>query len=300
MEVRVEKKLDKRIKSRVFGEWWRIFKANKVAYVSLYILIAITLISLFADFIAPYSPYQFDIKRAREPPSLEHPFGLDEIGRDLLSRVIYGGRYSIGIAYAAVLLGSSLGVILGMISGYYGGVIDDIIQRFTDALLSLPTILLAIALVTVLGVGVTSLIVAVGISTVPIYIRLTRGLVLQVRNMDYVVAAKILGKRDSYIIMRHILPNIASPIIVQSTYYLGLTILIASGLGFLGLGVPPPTPEWGAMIGRGREFLISSPHIVAFPGIFILITALCFNLIGDGLRDALDPKMAKYIKRGRL
>ncbi len=300
MEVRVEKKLDKRVKSRVLGDWWRIFKANKVAYVSLYILIAITLISLFADFIAPYSPYQFDIKRAREPPSLEHPFGLDEIGRDLLSRVIYGGRYSIGIAYAAVLLGSSLGVILGMISGYYGGVIDDIIQRFTDALLSLPTILLAIALVTVLGVGVTSLIVAVGISTVPIYIRLTRGLVLQVRNMDYVVAAKILGKRDSYIIMRHILPNIASPIIVQSTYYLGLTILIASGLGFLGLGVPPPTPEWGAMIGRGREFLISSPHIVAFPGIFILITALCFNLIGDGLRDALDPKMAKYIKRGRL
>ncbi len=297
MEPRLKLKEAGEDRFKELREAWIRFKANKAALISLYVIVALTLASLFAEFIMPYDPYAFDIQRALEPPSLEHPFGLDNLGRDILSRIILGGRYSIGIAYAAVLLGSAIGVVLGLISGYYSRWVDDVIQRFTDALLSLPTLILAIALVTVMGPGVTSLIIAIGISTVPVYIRLTRGLVLQERNMDYVLAAKILGKSDVYIMFRHILPNIASPILVQSTYYIGLTILIASGLGFLGLGVQPPTPEWGTMIGTGRSYLTSAPHVITFPGLFILITSLAFNLLGDGLRDALDPRMAKYIRR---
>lgn len=293
--MRIDKREEDRY--RELREAWIRFKANKAALISLYVVIGITALSFASDLVTPYDPYGFDIERRLEPPSLQHPFGLDHLGRDILSRVLLGGRYSIGIAYASVLLGSLIGVLLGLISGYYSKVVDDIIQRFTDALLSLPTLLLAIALVTVMGPGVISLIIAIGISTVPVYIRLTRSLVLQERNKDYVLAAKILGKSDTYIMFRHILPNISSPILVQSTYYIGLTILIASGLGFLGLGVQPPTPEWGTMIGDARTYIFTAPHIITFPGIFILITSLAFNLIGDGLRDALDPRMAKYIRR---
>jgi len=293
--LRIDKREEDRY--RELREAWIRFKANKAALISLYVVIGITALSFASDLVTPYDPYGFDIERRLEPPSLQHPFGLDHLGRDILSRVLLGGRYSIGIAYASVLLGSLIGVLLGLISGYYSKVVDDIIQRFTDALLSLPTLLLAIALVTVMGPGVISLIIAIGISTVPVYIRLTRSLVLQERNKDYVLAAKILGKSDTYIMFRHILPNISSPILVQSTYYIGLTILIASGLGFLGLGVQPPTPEWGTMIGDARTYIFTAPHIITFPGIFILITSLAFNLIGDGLRDALDPRMAKYIRR---
>ena len=273
---------------------WRRFKANKAAYVSLYILVILFLVALFAPYITPYNPYEFDLRKAFTPPSIEHPFGMDEMGRDILSRVIEGSRYSIGIAIASVMLGASIGLILGLISGYYGRWIDHIIQRFTDALLSFPTLLLAIALIAVLGVGVTNLIISVGVSTVPIYIRLVRGLVIQERSRDYITAVKLIGKGDGYIIFKHILPNIISPVIIQSTYYLGLTILIASGMGFLGLGVQPPIPEWGSMIGSGRTYIFSSPHVVLYPGLFILVTALAFNLLGDGLRDALDPRM-RYI-----
>ena len=297
MEQRVETREREEERSGI-REFWGRFSANKAAVISLYVIIGLGIASILADYIAPYDPYAFDIARRLEPPSLQHPFGLDHLGRDILSRIIHGGRYSMGIAYASVLLGAAIGVLLGVVSGYYGGWVDDVIQRFTDALLSLPTLLLAIALVTVLGLGLQSLILSIGISTVPVYIRLARSLALQERNMDYVVAAKIMGKGDAYIMARHILPNIVSPILVQSTYYMGLTILIASGLGFLGLGVQPPTPEWGSMIGLGRNYIYAAPHVVAFPGIFILITSLAFNILGDGLRDALDPRMAKYIKRG--
>ncbi|HWQ16382.1 MAG TPA: ABC transporter permease [Sulfolobales archaeon] len=283
---------------RRLREMWEIFKSNRAAYVSLYVVGLMIFIAIFGSLLTPYNPYDFDLSRARQPPSLAHPFGTDELGRDILSRILEGAKYTIGISIASVLLGVVIGVILGLASGYLGGLWDTVIQRIVDVMLAFPTVLLAIALVASLGQGVVSLIIAIAISTFPVYARLVRGVVLQVVSEDYIAAARLLGKGKIYIMFRHVLPNSISPIVVQATYYMGLSILLASALGFLGLGVPPPTPEWGAMIGSGRTYLFSSPHIVVFPGIFIMISALSFNLLGDGLRDALDPKARALLRRG--
>ncbi len=279
-------------------EMWEVLKSNRAAYVSLYIVGFMIFIAFFGPLIAPYNPYDFDLPRARQPPSASHIFGTDELGRDIFSRIIVGARYTIGISVASVALGVIIGVVLGLISGYLGGLWDTVIQRIVDVMLAFPTVLLAIALVASLGQGVLSLIIAIAISTFPVYARLVRGVVLQIVGEDYIAAAKLLGKSRLYIMFRHVLPNSISPIVVQATYYMGLSILLASALGFLGLGVPPPTPEWGAMIGSGRTYLFSSPHIVFFPGIFIMISALSFNLLGDGLRDALDPRARALYRRG--
>lgn len=279
-------------------EMWEAFKSNKAAYVSLYIAGFMVFITVFGPLIAPYNPNDFDLSMARSPPSLQHPFGTDELGRDILSRILVGARYTIGISVASVALGALIGVIMGLVSGYLGGLWDSVIQRIVDVMLAFPTILLAIALVASLGQGVTSLIIAIAISTFPVYARLVRGVVLQIIGEDYIAAEKLLGKGSLYIMFKHVLPNAMSTIVVQATYYMGLSILLASALGFLGLGVPPPTPEWGAMIGSGRTYLFSSPHIVVFPGLFILVSALSFNLLGDGLRDALDPRSRAMLRRG--
>ncbi len=279
-------------------EMWEALKANKAAYVSLYIVIFMVFIAFLGSFIAPYNPYSFDLSKARYPPSLSHIFGTDELGRDIFSRILVGAQYTIGIAIASVALGTLLGVVLGLISGYFGGFWDSVIQRIVDVLLAFPTVFLAIALVASLGQGVTSLIIAIAVSTLPVYTRLVRGAVLQVISEDYIATARLLGKSNLYIIFRHVMFNVSSPIIVQATYYMGLSILLASALGFLGLGVPPPTPEWGSMIGSGRSYLFSAPHIVVFPGIFIAIAAISFNLLGDGLRDAIDPRTRTILRRG--
>ncbi len=283
---------------RRLKEMWEIFRSNRAAYVSLYITGFMIFIAIFGPLLAPYDPYYFDLLRARQPPSPAHLFGTDELGRDILSRILEGARYTIGISVASVVLGVMIGVILGLASGYLGGLWDTVIQRIVDIMLAFPTVLLAIALVASLGQGVVSLIIAIAISTFPVYARLVRGVVLQVVSEDYIAAARLLGKSRLYIMFRHVLPNSLSPIVVQATYYMGLSILLASALGFLGLGVPSPTPEWGAMIGSGRTYLFSSPHIVVFPGIFIMISALSFNLLGDGLRDALDPRARALLRRG--
>ncbi|MEM4970912.1 MAG: ABC transporter permease [Sulfolobales archaeon] len=279
-------------------EMWEALKANRAAYASLYIVAFLIFIAIFGPLIAPYNPYDFDLSRARMPPSPAHIFGTDELGRDILSRILAGARYTIGISIASVALGVLIGVILGLLSGYLGGLWDTVIQRIVDVMLAFPTILLAIALVASLGQGVISLIIAIAVSTFPVYARLVRGVVLQVVGEDYIAAARLLGKGSVYIMFKHVLPNTMSAIVVQATYYMGLSILLASALGFLGLGVPPPTPEWGSMIGSGRTYLFSSPHIVVFPGLFIMIAALSFNLLGDGLRDALDPRARALLRRG--
>lgn len=289
---KVEETRKKRLK-----EMWYVFKNNKAAYLAFYVLVAMYFMALVGAFITPYDPYDFDLGRVRQAPSLSHPLGTDELGRDILSRIMAGAKYTLGISLISVILGALVGVVLGLISGYIGGVVDSIIQRVIDVALAFPTILLAIALIASLGQGVVSLIIAIAVSTFPVYARLVRGSVLQVINEDYIAAVKLLGKGSWYIMFKHVLPNITSPIIVQSTYYMGLAILLTSSLGFLGLGVPPPTPEWGAMIGGGRVYLFSSPHIVVSPGVFILVTALAFNLVGDGLRDALDPRLRAFIRR---
>jgi ABC-type dipeptide/oligopeptide/nickel transport system permease subunit len=292
----LKKIFDARKKRR--EEMWEALKANRAAYVSLYIVGALVIIAIMGSLVTPYNPYDFDLSRARMPPSISHPFGTDELGRDILSRILAGARYTIGISVASVALGVLIGVILGLVSGYLGGLWDIIIQRIVDVMLAFPTILLAIALVASLGQGVASLIIAIAVSTFPVYARLVRGVVLQIVSEDYIAAAKLLGKSSTYIMIKHVLPNSVSAIIVQATYYMGLSILLASALGFLGLGVPPPTPEWGSMIGSGRTYLFSSPHIVVFPGLFIMISALSFNLLGDGLRDALDPRTRVLLRRG--
>ena len=278
-------------------EIWEVFKSNRVALIALAIVTVTVALSIAGPHIAPRDPYDFDLSRARKPPSPEYPLGLDEMGRDILSRLIVGARYTVGISVFSVVLGASVGSLLGLISGYKGGLWDAVIQRVNDILLAFPTILLAIALVAFIGQGVHSLVVAIAISSMPIYVRLVRASVLQVVVEDYVVAAKLLGLSSWRVMLKHVLPNAISPAIVQATYHMGLAILIASALGFLGLGVPPPTPEWGAMIGSGRTYLFSSPHIVLFPGLAIAITIISFNILGDTLRDALDPRSRALLRR---
>lgn len=298
MEIeRILRRVEEARRKRLL-EVWESLRANRAAYVSLYIVAFMIFIAAAGSYIAPYSPYDFDLSRARQPPSPAHPFGTDELGRDILSRILSGARFTIGISIASVALGVLVGVLLGLASGFLGGAWDALIQRIVDVMLAFPTVLLAIALVASLGQGVLSLIVAIAVSTFPIYARLVRGVVLQIVDEDYVAAAKLLGRGSWYIMIKHVLPNSISPVIVQATYYMGLSILLASALGFLGLGVPPPEPEWGAMIGTGRIYLFSSPHIVVFPGILIMVAALSFNLLGDGLRDALDPRARALVRRG--
>lgn len=285
-------------KSKRRKELIQALKKNKWALVSICIILFMSTLSILSFVYTPYDPFSFNLAEARQPPSLKHPLGTDELGRDILSRIMYGGRYTLGISFLSVAIGAIIGVALGIIAGFYGEKIDIIIMRIIDIFLAFPTILLAIALVAVIGQGVKSLVLAISISTFPVYTRLIRGSVLQIVNEDYITAAKLIGLNNFKIMIKHVLPNTVSIIIVQMTYYMGLSILLASALGFLGLGVPPPKPEWGTMIGGGRTYFFSAPHIVIIPGVFILISSLAFNLLGDGLREVLDPKLRSLIKGG--
>ncbi len=287
----------KEAKKKRLLEVWEAFKSNRVALVALSIIVFVIIVTLIGPHITPYDPYDFDLRKARQPPSREHILGADELGRDILSRLLVGARYTVGISVVSIAIGASLGTLLGLISGYKGGFSDSLIQRVNDVLLAFPTILLAIALVAFKGPGVSSLILAIAVSFMPVYVRLVRASVLQVVVEDYIAAVKLLGLGSWRIMLRHVLPNVMSPVIVQATYHMGLAILVASALGFLGLGVPPPTPEWGSMIGTGKVYLFSAPHIVVFPGLFISITIIAFNILGDGLRDALDPRARALLRR---
>lgn len=269
---------------------WRKLKRNRIALFGGGIILVFALVAVIAPWIVPYNPIKQDLRFSLEKPSIKNLLGRDELGRDILSRIIYGTRISISIAFSVVAVGLLLGVPLGLISGYWRGKVDFILQRFTDTMLAFPGFLLALALVSVIGVGFKNVVVSIGISSVPIYIRLVRGCVLSIREQAYVEAARALGTRNRVILYRHILPNTMVPIIVQSTLGMGTAILFAAGLGFLGLGVQPPTPEWGAMLGSGRSYIFSTPHVATFPGLAIFFAVLGFNLFGDGLRDALDPR----------
>jgi ABC-type dipeptide/oligopeptide/nickel transport system permease subunit len=227
---------------------------------------------------------------ALETPSAKEPLGTDELGRSILGRIIYGARVSLLIAVGVVAVGLFIGVPLGLVSGYFGGKIDFGIQRATDALLAFPGFLLALAFVSVLGVGIKNTMISIGVSMVPQYIRLVRACVLTVRSEVYVEAARAAGTRDGMILWRHILPNVMVPITVQTSLSMGTAILFAAGLGFLGIGIQPPTPEWGTMLGSARNYLFHAPHVATFPGLAIFLAVLSFNLLGDGLRDALDPR----------
>lgn len=270
---------------------WRRFRRHKPAMIGLVILLGYTVLAVFAPWISPHDPVQQSLIQSLETPSREFWFGTDHLGRDVFTRIIYGTRISMLIGVAAVTFGMVIGIPLGVVSGYYGGWVDMIVQRIADIMFSFPSILLALALVAVLGVGVRNVIVAVGVAMIPIFIRLVRGQVLGVREEIYVEAARAIGGGDLRILAKHVLANSWAPIIVQATISLGITILVAAGLGFLGLGVQAPTPEWGSMLGEGRRYIYSHPHMTTYPGLAIFLAVLAFNLMGDGLRDALDPRL---------
>jgi ABC-type dipeptide/oligopeptide/nickel transport system permease subunit len=268
---------------------WRRFARNRGAVLGLSVLLTFVLVSLLAPLATTYNPEATRLEDKLLAPSAAHVLGTDSLGRDILARLAYGARWSLLIGFAAVTLGLAIGVPLGAVSGFYGGWSDLIIQRFIDVLVSFPGFLLALSLVAVLGVGIENVIIAVGLGVVPAFVRLVRASALAIQSRDYVIAARVAGARGPNIIVRHVLPNAMPPVIVQATLGLGSTLLTAAGLGFLGLGVQQPTPEWGSMLGEGRAYIFSNPNLATFPGVAIFLTVLGFNLAGDGLRDALDP-----------
>lgn len=243
-----------------------------------------------APVIAPHDPLSGDLLRAREAPSLRNPFGTDELGRDVLSRVLHGSVTSLRAGSAAVAIALMIGVPLGLISGYAGGLMDVAIQRLIDTVMAFPGILLAILIVGVLGARLEASVVAIAIVSIPTYSRLVRGSVLTERGLEYVTAARAVGATPLRIVVRHIVPNVTSPIVVQSSLQFAFAILAVAGLSFIGLGAQPPTPEWGAMLAQGHAYIRTAPHLVIFPGVAISATVLGLNLLGDALRDALDPR----------
>jgi len=273
----------------------RTFLRNRTAKLGAGMLLMFGLVGIFAPFIAPYDPVAADLDSMLQPPSRKHLLGTDELGRDILSRIIFGARISLTLGFISVAIGLTAGTILGAAGAYRGGWADLLSMRTVDILLSFPPILLAIAIVAVMGPSLYNAMTAVGIAQVPVYARLVRGLVLSAKEQQYVEAARALGARDGRILFRHILPNCLSPLIVQSTLQVASAILSAAALGFLGLGAQPPTPEWGAMLSKGRLYLRVAPHLTVFPGLAIFLTVLGFNMFGDGLRDALDPRMGSYL-----
>lgn len=264
---------------------------HKLAIAGLVIISLFLITAAAAPVIAPHNPYAHDVPNRLAAPSWDYPLGRDEVGRCILSRIIYGTRISLLIGSIVISIGLAVGTPLGLVSAYYGGKVDFLIQRIVDIMLAFPALLLALMLVALLGRGLSNVMIAVGITVIPIYARLVRGSVLSVKEEQFVEAAGAIGGSDSRIMFRHILPNCLAPLIIQSTLHMATAILWAAGLGFLGMGVSPPTPEWGVMLGDGRVFLRVAPHVATFPGLAIFIAVLGFNLLGDGLRDALDPRL---------
>lgn len=276
------------------GPWrevWRRLKRNKAAMCGLFIMIFLVLIAFSADFIAPYGMDDQFLDNAFEKPSWEHPMGTDNLGRDIMSRIIYGSRISLQVGILAVGIALVVGTILGSIAGFYGGLVDNIIMRCIDVLLAIPPILLAISIVAALGTELKYVMIAVGIGSIPTYARIVRASVLSLRDQEFVEAARASGAGDVRIIFKHILPNAMAPLIVQTTIGVAGAILAAAGLGFIGLGIQPPQAEWGAMLNAGRQYIRDYPHMSIFPGLAIMITIFALNLLGDGLRDALDPRL---------
>lgn len=280
-------------------EFWTYFSANRGAVAGLVVIVLVLLCALFAPWIAPHDPNLTNNTVFLKPPfwqeggSLSYPLGTDAIGRDILSRLLYGARLSLVIGIAVVALAIVVGIVLGLIAGYFKGLADIAIMRLMDILMTMPSLLLAIVIVAILGPGLMNAMLAVAIVVLPHYVRITRAAVIAEASKDYVVAAQVSGAQTIRLMFSEILPNCAAPLIVQATLGVSTAILDAAALGFLGLGAQPPTPEWGTMLADAREFVLRAWWVVTFPGLAILITVLAFNLLGDGLRDALDPKLKR-------
>lgn len=278
------------------GQWhetWRMLRKNKMAMLGLGILVVLILLAIFADVIADYDEVAIKMNTSirLQGPSKDHILGTDELGRDIFARIIHGARVSLQVGIIAVGIAIVVGGSLGAIAGFYGGVLDNVIMRIMDIFLAVPSILLAISIVSALGSSMTNLMIAVGVSSIPSYARIVRASVLSIKDQEFIEAARAIGARDSRIIIKHILPNSLAPVIVQGTLGVAGAILSTAGLSFIGLGIEKPAPEWGAMLSGGRQHIRDSSHVTTFPGIAIMITILSLNLLGDGLRDALDPRL---------
>lgn len=278
--------------SQLRAMWYSLLE-DKAAMAGLILIAFLALVAIFGPLIMPYDPNRSNLQTSFLPPSMSHWFGTDQLGRDILSRIISGARISLTVGITAVSISLSIGVVLGSIAGYRGGWIDTIIMRVMDMMLAIPSILLAIAFMAALGKGIDKAVIAIGLVSIPEYARIVRGSILSVKENDYVQAARVVGDKSGRIIFRHILPNVLSSIVVRATLGISTAVLDTAALGFLGLGVQPPQAEWGDMLGRSRSFIFSAPYTLIFPGIAITLTVLAFNLLGDGLRDALDPKARK-------
>jgi peptide/nickel transport system permease protein len=269
---------------------WTRLRRRKSAMVGLVIVVLVILAAIFAPLISPYDPAQQSWSAVRKPPSMAHLFGTDEVGRDLLARVIYGARASLAAGLVSVGIAIAAGVPLGLIAGYAGGLVDGLISRLTDAMLACPFLILAIALAAFLGPSLSNAMIAIGITATPLFIRLTRGQVLAIKSEDYVEAARAIGNPPWRIAIRHILPNVMPQLLVQASLTVATAIIAEASLSFLGLGQQPPAPSWGSMLNAAQRFLVNAPWLAVWPGLAIMITVLSFNLFGDGLRDALDPR----------
>lgn len=284
--------------SRKKGLWreaWIRMRRNRSSIIGMVLLGIIILLAVFADVIAPYGQTvtKIDMLHRLAPPSAGHLFGTDELGRDLFARIIHGARISLSIGILAEMVTFLLGMVFGAISGYYGGKLDNVIMRFMDIFMAIPSLLLSIAMVTAFGTSTFILVMAIAIAGVPSLSRVVRAQVMSTKEQEYVEAARALGANDLVIILRYIVPNIMSPIIVQVALDIAGCILTVSSLSYLGLGVPPPAPEWGAILSTGQNYIRDAWNITVFPGLMIIMTVISLNLVGDGLRDALDPKMKR-------
>ncbi|MBB6177094.1 peptide/nickel transport system permease protein [Anoxybacillus tengchongensis] len=275
----------------LWKEGWIRFRKNKMALVGSGIVLFFILLAVFAPFIAPYDMNDQQLSMRLQAPSKEHIFGTDDFGRDIFSRVVYGARISLWVGFFSVLGSVVIGSLLGIIAGYYGRWIDAVISRIFDIMLAFPSILLAIGIVAVLGPSLKNALIAIAVINIPNFGRLIRSRVLSIKQEEYITAAKAIGMSDARILFHHILPNSMAPIIVQGTLAIATAIIEAAALGFLGLGAQPPNPEWGKMLADSKAYLTQAPWTMVFPGLAIMLTVLGFNLMGDGLRDALDPRM---------
>ncbi|MEM1953265.1 MAG: ABC transporter permease [Candidatus Caldarchaeum sp.] len=264
---------------------------SRTASFGLFFVISLIVVAVLAPVISPFDPNKQELIRRLEGPSQTNLLGLDEFGRDILSRIIHGARVSLQVGLGVVLLAMLIGTVVGLVAGYYGGVIDLVLMRITEVFLAFPGLVLSIGIMAVIGPGIANIVLALATVYWPQYARVIRSQVLTIKNMDFLLAAKTIGSSDMRLLLKHILPNSVPPVIVLTTLGIGAAILAEAGLSFLGLGVNPPTPSWGSMIASGRDYILQAPHLLVFPGLVITITVLAFNLLGDGLRDALDPRL---------
>lgn len=294
---KINRKLAKKSRGRGYKpaspgrEAWIRLKRNRLAVVGMVILVLLVLVAVFANFIAPYGIDDQDYTNVLSRPSLQHPFGTDQYGRDIFSRVVYGTRISFPIGIICVFLAYAVGGFFGAIAAFYGGKADMIIMRIMDIFQSIPPMLMAIAIAASLGTGAVNLVVAISISTMPARARIVRSAVLSVKNNDYIESARAIGADSRRQLLKYMLPNALGPILTNITFSIATAILTVSSMSYLGLGIAAPTPEWGSMLSAGRQLLRTAPHVLIFPGVAIMITVLALNLFGDGLRDALDPRL---------